>query len=117
EVLARRVNMSPRNFARVYVAKRGRTPAKTVEVIRVDAARRLLVQPGSRVKAVAQRCGFNNEEHMRTAFIRSIGIAPREYRGRFTSNQSKKKAGIRRELASLSSSAGKRNKAGATISE
>src|SRR5262245_56875572 len=30
EALARRIHMSPRNFARVYLAKRGRTPAKTV---------------------------------------------------------------------------------------
>src|SRR5215813_14274089 len=114
EALARRVHMSPRNFARVYVAKRGRTPAKTVEAIRVDAARRLLVQPGSRVKSVAQRCGFNNEEHMRTAFIRSIGIPPREYRGRFASGQSqeKKESG---ELRSASSSASKR-KAQSSIS-
>src|SRR5215510_4370607 len=113
EALARRVHMSPRNFARVYVAKRGRTPAKTVEAIRVDAARRLLVQPGSRVKSVAQRCGFNNEEHMRTAFIRSIGIPPREYRGRFTPNQSKERRRIRGELRSFRSSALKRSKAGA----
>ena len=114
EALARRVHMSPRNFARVYLAKRGRTPAKTVEAIRVDAARRLLVQPGSRIKSVAQRCGFNNEEHMRTAFIRSIGIPPREYRGRFTPNQSKERRGISGELRSFRSSAPKRSKAGAT---
>jgi transcriptional regulator GlxA family with amidase domain len=31
--LADCVHMSPRNFARVYAAKRGRTPAKTVEAI------------------------------------------------------------------------------------
>jgi transcriptional regulator GlxA family with amidase domain len=40
DALAARVHMSPRNFARVYAAKRGRTPAKAVEAIRVDAARR-----------------------------------------------------------------------------
>jgi transcriptional regulator GlxA family with amidase domain len=40
--LADRVHMSPRNFARVSAAKRGRTPAKMVEAIRVDAARRRL---------------------------------------------------------------------------
>src|ERR1700730_9650742 len=31
EALAERVRMSPRNFARVYAATRGRTPAKAVE--------------------------------------------------------------------------------------
>jgi transcriptional regulator GlxA family with amidase domain len=42
EALAERVNMSPRNFARAYSKMRGRTPAKAVEAIRVDAARRRL---------------------------------------------------------------------------
>jgi transcriptional regulator GlxA family with amidase domain len=34
EALARHVHMSPRNFARAYTARRGRTPAKAVEAIR-----------------------------------------------------------------------------------
>ncbi len=42
ELLAERVGMSPRNFARSYKAKTGRTPAKAVEVFRLEAARRLL---------------------------------------------------------------------------
>ena len=40
ETLAERVHMSPRNFARLYSKTRGRTPAKAVEAIRIDAARR-----------------------------------------------------------------------------
>jgi methylphosphotriester-DNA--protein-cysteine methyltransferase len=64
-----------------------------------------------RVKAVAQRCGFNNEEHMRAAFIRSIGIPPREYRGRFTSSQSKEKveSGERRVVVSTTEAQKGRN--------
>jgi transcriptional regulator GlxA family with amidase domain len=38
DALAERVHMSPRNFARAYAEKRGCTPAKAVEVIRVEAA-------------------------------------------------------------------------------
>jgi transcriptional regulator GlxA family with amidase domain len=84
EALAERVHMSPRNFARVYTAKRNRTPAKAVEAIRVDAARRLLEESDERLGSVSERCGFRNEEHMRGAFVRSIGVPPREYRKRFT---------------------------------
>ena len=82
--LAERTHMSPRNFARVYAARRGRTPAKAVEAIRVDAARRLLEDTAERIEAVARRCGFGNEEHMRSAFLRNVGIPPREYRKRFS---------------------------------
>lgn len=84
EALAERVCMSPRNFARVYAAKRNRTPAKAVEAIRVDAARRLLEDSDERLASIAERCGFKNEEQMRGAFVRTIGIAPRDYRKRFT---------------------------------
>jgi len=85
EALAERVNMSPRNFARHYAKTRGRTPAKAVEAIRVDAARRRLEETPDRLKTVAQACGFANEEQMRTAFIRSLRVPPRDYRKRFSS--------------------------------
>jgi len=85
EVLAERVHMSPRNFARVYAEKRGRTPAKAVEAIRVDAARRRLEDTEDQVRQIAEACGFSDEEQMRRAFIRAMKIPPREYRRRFAS--------------------------------
>jgi len=84
EVLAERVHMSPRNFARVYTTRRGRTPAKMVEAIRVDAARRQLEQSAERIEIIARSCGFSSEEQMRCAFLRNLGIPPREYRKRFS---------------------------------
>ena len=85
EALAERAHMSPRNFARAYGAKRGRTPAKAVEAIRVDAARRRLEETDERVESIAQVCGFSSEEQMRCAFLRNMKIPPREYRRRFAS--------------------------------
>jgi len=85
ETLARTVHMSPRNFARVYAQTRGWTPAKAVEAIRIDVARRRLEETTDRIETVAERTGFTGEERMRTAFIRSLGIPPREYRKRFAS--------------------------------
>ena len=83
EMLAQRVGMSPRNFARRYREARKRTPARTVEAIRVEAARRALEQTDARLDEVARRCGFRNEEQMRGTFVRHLGIAPRDYRDRF----------------------------------
>jgi transcriptional regulator GlxA family with amidase domain len=83
ERLAERVGMSPRNFARRYTEARKRTPARAVEAIRVDAARRALEETNDRIDAIARRCGFGDEEHMRSAFARHVGIAPRAYRDRF----------------------------------
>jgi transcriptional regulator GlxA family with amidase domain len=83
DALAERVRMSPRNFARAYVEKRGCTPAKAVEAIRVEAARRRLEETDDRIESVAGIAGFSSEEQMRCAFIRILGIPPREYRKRF----------------------------------
>jgi len=83
ERLAERAGMSPRNFARRYTETRKRTPARAVEAVRVDAARRALEETGDRIEEVARRCGFSDEEHMRGAFVRHVGIAPRAYRDRF----------------------------------
>jgi transcriptional regulator GlxA family with amidase domain len=85
EALADRLHMSPRNFARVYVQTRGRTPAKAIEAIRLDTARRRLEETTARIETIAGDCGFSSEEQMRLAFVRSLGIPPREYRKRFAS--------------------------------
>jgi len=81
--LAEQVHMSPRNFARAYAKKRGRTPAKAVEAIRVEAAKRRLEETEDRIESVAEDSGFSNEEQMRCSFIRILRIPPREYRKRF----------------------------------
>jgi transcriptional regulator GlxA family with amidase domain len=85
EKLAQRVHMSPRNFARVYAQTRGRTPARAVQAIRIDVARRRLEETTDRIETIAAHTGFTGEEQMRSAFTRSLGIPPREYRKRFAS--------------------------------
>ena len=83
ERLAERVGMSPRNFARRYTETRKRTPARMVDALRVEAARRALEDSDDRINEIAERCGFSKEEHMRNAFARHLGITPRAYRHRF----------------------------------
>jgi len=88
EALADRVHMSPRNFARIYAQTTGRSPAKAVKAVRLDAARRRLEETTDRVVTIAEDCGFSGEEQMRLTFIRSLGVPPRDYRKRFASTQS-----------------------------
>jgi transcriptional regulator GlxA family with amidase domain len=83
EMLATHVNMSPRNFARRYKAKTGRTPAKTLELFRIEASRRLLEEAKLDVDEIARCCGFGDEERMRVTFKRHLAISPRDYRRRF----------------------------------
>lgn len=87
EALAHRAAMSPRHFARVFAAEVGTTPARFVERARVDAARRALEDSDAGVEAVARACGFGSAETMRRAFMRTLRVAPAEYRGRFRSTR------------------------------
>lgn len=83
EGLAKSVGMSPRTFARAFARWHGGTPAKLVQDLRVEAACRHLEKGDSEVKQIADACGFGDEERMRRAFIRRLGIAPATYRARF----------------------------------
>ena len=83
EALAERMNMSARNFARLYSKQMGLTPAKAIEAIRTEAARDLLETTELGVKKVAAECGFNDEERMRRAFMRLLRVSPSDYRQSF----------------------------------
>lgn len=85
DALSIRACMSPRNFARVYKQKTGKTPAKAVEIFRLEAARRLLENSSHSILAIANKCGFSDEERMRITFRRHLNLSPSEYRKRFSS--------------------------------
>ena len=87
EDLAEREHMSLRSFHRLYVSTMGMTPAKAVETMRLEAARDLLETTGIGIKTVAVRCGFGDEERMRRAFLRMVGVPPSDYRQRFRIEQ------------------------------
>jgi transcriptional regulator GlxA family with amidase domain len=83
EALAARTGMSPRNFARVFTREVGATPARYVERVRVEAARRRLEESGASIDEVADVCGFGTAETMRRAFLRNVRVPPADYRMRF----------------------------------
>lgn len=83
EALAERVAMSPRNFARLFLTETGMTPAKFVEMARIDAARHYLGSTELSIESVADKAGFKDPERMRRAFIRQLGVNPQNYRDRF----------------------------------
>ncbi len=82
--LARRAAMSPRNFARIFSKSLGITPARLVQRMRVEAARRRLEESEEGVKTIAAECGFGTPEAMRRAFLRAVRVPPSAYRSRFS---------------------------------
>jgi transcriptional regulator GlxA family with amidase domain len=83
EAMAARASMSPRHFARAFRAETGLTPARYVERVRLESARRRLEDTAQPIAAVAAACGFGTAETMRRSFLRALGVSPAEYRRRF----------------------------------
>ena len=86
--MAARASMSERNFLRVFTREIGVTPAKYVESIRVNAACVNLETTGHSIDSIARASGFGTAETMRRTFIRTKGIAPSDYRLRFSRHAS-----------------------------
>lgn len=78
--LAEHTAMSPRNFARAFVAETGVTPAKAVERLRLDAARTAVETSREPLDQIAIQTGFGDPERMRRAFLRAFGQPPQTLR-------------------------------------
>ena len=90
ERLAERAGMSPRTFARVYMAAMGITPFKAVEAARLEAARLALEETDLPLKSIATRSGYVGEQNLRRVFQRQMGVTPGEYRSRFSTHATQK---------------------------
>ena len=84
ENLAVRAGMSPRNFARIFSKSTGITPARFVEKIRVEAARRRLEECNDSIEKIASDCGLGSVQALRRSFRRILRVAPSEYRKGFS---------------------------------
>lgn len=85
ETLAARAGLSPRHFSRQFAEVFGRTPARYVEDLRLNEARRMLGQDGVSIQRTAAAVGFGSADVFRRAFERRFGVTPGEYRERFES--------------------------------
>ncbi len=78
--LADQAAMSPRHFARTFLAETGMTPAKAVERLRLETARERVEASNGSIDRVAEQVGFGDPERMRRAFLRAFGQPPQALR-------------------------------------
>jgi AraC family transcriptional activator FtrA len=82
--LAARAAMSPRTFARRFVAGTGITPHRWLVRERVRLAQRLLETSDLPVDAVAAKSGFGTADNLRKHFARALRTSPQAYRRAFS---------------------------------
>jgi transcriptional regulator GlxA family with amidase domain len=80
--LAARAALSSRQLTRLFQTELGTTPARYVEMVRIDAARAGL-DAGRTVADTARLAGFGSAETLRRVFVTEFGVSPKAYRDRF----------------------------------
>jgi transcriptional regulator GlxA family with amidase domain len=80
--LAARAALSTRQLNRLFHSDLGTTPARFVEMVRIDAARAAL-DSGHTVGETARIAGFGSAETLRRVFVSQLGVSPKAYRARF----------------------------------
>jgi AraC family transcriptional regulator, transcriptional activator FtrA len=83
EDLAARSAMSPRTFARRFLASTGSTPYQWLLRQRVQLAQRLLEMSDLSIDAVAEQSGFSTAANLRKHFSRAVHTSPQAYRRTF----------------------------------
>ncbi|ELY3543189.1 GlxA family transcriptional regulator [Cronobacter turicensis] len=78
--LADVVHLSPRQFSRLFREETGKSPAKAIEGLRLEAARLMIEQSRLSMDAIAREAGFRDRRHMREVFVRGFGVPPQALR-------------------------------------
>ncbi|WPU91730.1 helix-turn-helix domain-containing protein [Mucilaginibacter sabulilitoris] len=86
--IADHLNMSTRNFTRVFHKQTGIPPAKFVEKVRVEEARKLLEDTDNSLENIAELCGLGGLSSMRRTFLRLLMTTPSDYRRAFRTSLS-----------------------------
>nr|WP_245830108.1 GlxA family transcriptional regulator [Mycobacterium numidiamassiliense] len=82
KILAARASLSTRQLTRLFQSELGMSPARYVELVRIDCARGAL-ESGRTVGETAGMAGFGSAETLRRVFVNHLGISPKAYRDRF----------------------------------
>ena len=78
--LARLLNLSVRQTQRLLQESFGKTFSQKLTEARMAAASQLLRNTTLSVTQIAERVGYSSIEHFSSAFRRSVGVSPRQYR-------------------------------------
>ncbi|UUM26121.1 helix-turn-helix domain-containing protein [Acinetobacter colistiniresistens] len=75
-----KLGITTRHLSRIFSKEFGISPAKWLENIRLEHAKKLLREDQLATKQVVMECGLSNEQVLRQLFVRNLGISPVEYK-------------------------------------
>jgi transcriptional regulator GlxA family with amidase domain len=83
ERLAARAAVSPRSLERHFEQALGMSPSRYLQLVRIEAAKRLLEASADPVDHIRRQVGYGDASAFRRAFTRRTGESPAAYRRRY----------------------------------
>ena len=80
EAASEYINANPSYLSRLLKKETGRSFVEIVTQMRIDTAKYLLLQPGSRIMEVCAHVGYSNYAYFYQVFKKVVGITPTDYK-------------------------------------
>jgi LacI family transcriptional regulator len=78
--VVRRLAVARRTLEQRFIRLMGRTPAAEIRRVRIEVAKRLLIESDKSVAQVARASGFSQQDLFSRTFRRSVGVPPSDFR-------------------------------------
>lgn len=87
--LARAAAMSRRGLHQAFMEHLGRAPGHELQRVRIDNAKRLLVESGEKLESIGVSSGYQSANSFWFAFKSATGFSPKQYREKFARVQAR----------------------------
>jgi LacI family transcriptional regulator len=75
-----KLSIARRTLEQRFIRSIGRTPAAEIRRVRLEEAKRLLIESDRSIADIARTAGFGQQDLFSRTFRRSVGLAPSEFR-------------------------------------
>jgi len=81
--LSRHISLSPSHFSRLFKNETGKSPLDYLIHLRLDKAKKMLLNSNKNITEIALDTGFNSSSHFSSTFIKYLNISPSDYKKKY----------------------------------
>jgi AraC-like DNA-binding protein len=81
--LMKTAGLSRRGLIKAFQASLGATPGALLRYVRLQYAKRLLLEYDLDLTEITKMCGFRNRNTFSVAFLRAVGVSPKKFQTRY----------------------------------